>query len=369
MKYLLIQKQNEKLRNPNIDLIRILGMLAIIIHHLLWHGKVLVKYSRYKELQILNIICMWHVASFGIISGLVGQKKPKFSNLFYLWIQSIFYSIIFCIYYNGFNGPFYKNLFVYNLFPVIHKIYWYFTAYFGIYPFLPFINTGTVYLSQIELKKVIYFMIGIFIIWASYFNDSFALINGKSPFSLLIFYILGEYMGKYYFKRTNNRINRILIYFLCLIIFGTVSIISYKVNYKNSPTPSNIKFKKLFRIGINSLPMILQVFCITIFISQIKFNKSFSNVISFIAPLTFDVYLIHENPYVRNTYIINSFKNNCENEKLSYINFLICKKSLFIFFICIFIGFMRYKLFKILRIKQICVYYESINTKILNFFF
>ena len=54
--------------------------------------------------------------------------------------------------------------------------------------------------------------------------------------------------------------------------------------------------------------MILQVISITIFISSIKFNRNLSNMITFIGSLTFDVYLIHYNPYINNIYLKTIFK-------------------------------------------------------------
>ena len=41
-KYLqgFIKEKKIKIRNPNVDFLRILGMLAIILHHLLLHGRV-----------------------------------------------------------------------------------------------------------------------------------------------------------------------------------------------------------------------------------------------------------------------------------------------------------------------------------------
>lgn len=367
MHYLLIQKQNGKLRNPNIDFIRIIGMFAIIIHHILWHGKVLLKFNKYKKLQLLNIKCMWHVSSFGVISGLVSLKAFKFSNLFYLWLESISYSIVFLIIYNEIKNPFFGNLLIQFLFPVGNKIYWYFTAYFGMYPFLPFIHSGISILTKNEIKKSVYFMIGIFIIWASYYKDCFSQINGKSPFSLLIFYIFGEYIGKYHFKRMTKASHRVLVYLITSFIFMTVSIKTYQINFIYSFSQKNIKLQKLFRVGINSFPILLQIFSITIFVAQIKFSKYSSSVISFMAPLIFDIYLIHENPFVRKKYIINSFNSLPENINLSFLYILILKKALLLFIICIIIAYVRNKIFILLKIKKICVFYESIGNKILNF--
>lgn len=354
-----------KQRNPNIDCIRIAGMFSIIIDHLLFHGKAITKYNKYNELQLLNILCMWHVSSFGIISGIVGNKAHKFSNLFYLWIMAVFYCFIFYLKYSDSNQRSFNDIIISNIFPIINNKYWYFTSYFGIYPFLPFINSGISILSRIQVKKSIYFMIGIFIIMSSYYRDVFSQNSGHSPFSLLIFYIIGTYFDKYIFYKTNSIIIRILICIFCFTIFIFISLISYNINIKKLFPELKSNIKNLLKIEINSFPMLIQTCSITLFIAQIKFNKIVSKIITFIGPLTFDAYLIHENPLIRSKYISNIFSLSPNNLNLSIIIILIFKNAFLIFTICIFIAYIRNILFKFLKIKIICNYFEIIITKII----
>ena len=75
-----------KLRNPGIDLGRILSMFANIVHHILHHGKAMDKYYQYKELRNLNLATYWHINNFIFISGYIGYKTTKYYNLFYYWL-------------------------------------------------------------------------------------------------------------------------------------------------------------------------------------------------------------------------------------------------------------------------------------------
>ena len=355
------------IRNPNIDSLRILGMLAIIIHHLLLHGKAMSKYKRFKELRLLNLLCMWHVSSFGLISGITINKTHKFYNLLYLWILVVFYSFFFEIVINKLNNrPIIIEKFITDLFPVIHNKYWYFTSYFGMFPFLPFIKKSIMLLSLIEIKKIIYFMIGIFIIWVSYYKDPFSLNGGYSPISLLIFYIFGAYTGKYFFFKKIT--NRIIIGLICFILFLMVSLITYNINIKNCFPNMEQKLKNLFRPSIKSLPTVCQVFSITIFVSQIKFNNFLSRIITIIGPLTFDVYLIHENRCIRDNYIKKSFSEIPNNICYKYILFLVIKKAFIIFIISIFISYLRSIIFRILKVKDFCIICELMITKIFGYF-
>ena len=142
MKYLYINNKSDinnnkiKFRNPGIDFVRILSMYAIIIHHILLYGNLYKKYNKYKELYLMNISCFWHVSSYALISGYIGYKTNKYSNLLYLWISVLFYSLgITYIFgkYNIISST--EKIHFEDYFPFYFNKYWYFTKYFGMYLF------------------------------------------------------------------------------------------------------------------------------------------------------------------------------------------------------------------------------------------
>ena len=130
----------------------------------------------------------------------------------------------------------------------------------------------------------------------------------------------------------------------------------------------NPKLKNLFLIRINSFPMIIQAFTIIIFIAQLKFNKYISKVITFIGPLTFDVYLIHENPYIRNIHIKNYFIKYPDNLNLINVYVILLKEVFYIFSVSIFIAYIRNIIFRILHIRNICIKCELVLTNIIKYF-
>ena len=113
--------------------------------------------------------------------------------------------------------------------------------------------------------------------------------------------------------------------------------------------------------------MLLQVISFTIFSAQLQFNNFFSRVLKFIGPLTFDVYLIHDNPYIRNTYISLFFNKYSSNLNILTVFLLIIKGSFYIFGISIFIGYIRNKIFRFIKIKELCITFETIITKIIHY--
>ena len=362
-----LNKKDKSIRNPNIDFIRIAGMFSIVINHLLTHGRAMIKYSQYDGLKLLNILGIWHVSSFGIVSGLVGIKTHKFSNLLYLWIEVVFYSVIIFFYYKFIKNVLLINSFITYIFPAIHNQYWYFTAYFGMYPFLPFINSGIIILNPIEFKKCIYFMIGIFFIWSSCFRDPFSQHFGHSPFCLLIYYIFGTYIYKYIFFVNSTKNFTIIICILSFSLYIIISIVTYKIYIKQQVYKVDSLISKIIQAEVNSFPVLSQSLLVVLLISKFKFNKYISQVVTFIGPLTFDVYLIHENLLVRNNYLRNIFNQYDNRLKLFSVLLLVFKKAFFIFCTCISISFFRNKIFRILRIKKLCIKFEIISTRIMNY--
>ena len=47
------------------------------------------RFYRYKR----QLLFLWHNDGFILISGIVGYKTHKYSNLFYLWLTVFFYTV------------------------------------------------------------------------------------------------------------------------------------------------------------------------------------------------------------------------------------------------------------------------------------
>ena len=352
----------KKERNAGIDLLRILGMYAITIHHLLGHGRLINKYRHYPQFRFVNILCFWHISVYCMISGIVGYKGHKYSNLFYLWFSVFFYSVGITYIYKKFKPKI--NLYqTYEFFiPVISKKYWYFTQYFGMYLFLPIINKGISIVNKKELKIVVLSIILIFIIIKDYFfnnKDPFVFGQGYSVIGMQFFYIIGAYLGKYIIKSNNCKLSNIIY----IIIYLSSSYTTYYLNMYNgqyAKTKLISKFKQIFTQRINSFAMISQGISLILLFSQIKYNKYLSKIISFFGPLTFGIYLIHNHRYIIELEFPNIFKKYSTKIPWKTLLNIVLLKGLKIFSVCIIIDYFRFLLFKLLRIRSICIFIEKI---------
>ena len=85
-------------RNYGIDFLRIISMFMIVILHILGNGGILASVQtgsvKYHLTWFMEIASYCAVNCYALISGYVGiYSKHKLSNIFYLWIQVIFYTL------------------------------------------------------------------------------------------------------------------------------------------------------------------------------------------------------------------------------------------------------------------------------------
>lgn len=268
-----------------------------------------------------------------------------------------------------------RDQFYNNLFPIIFERYWFFSSYFGMYLFLPIINKGIAYLTKTEFEICITSIIYIFVVWHDIMNlnhDTFRTNRGYSVLWLLTFYITGAYFGKY--KIILFGIKKLCFCLISFLIYIYSSFLFYQIHYcqlnslkGNYKIKIIIKLRKLLTRNFDSNFKVIQTISIIFFLLQLKFNEHFGKIISFIGNLTFGVYLIHHNQYIKNDIMCNLFNNEKNNISLLSVYKLFLTKSLFVFIICIIIDYLRYFLFNLLKIRKICILLETKIFKLFNY--
>ena len=368
--YIVLPQRKNKERNAGIDLLRLIGMLDIVIFHTIIDSNIYNRYYRYtKQIKYMEVFTNWHISNFGIISGIVGHKNYKtikYSNLFYLWILVLFYNITVHYCYKIYNPKFYTfDSTITYFFPVIFNAHWYFSCYFGMYLFLPLINRGIYYLKRSEFTIIVFSLIGIFILWRD-FNlfrenkdlDPFGLNSGRSMIGLIVFYIIGVYIGKYFI--IENRTRKIYYYILCMIIFCVCGhLINHYFNYSSRSIYKKI-LKALFGFRLNSIATLGQSISLALFFSQIKFNKNIGKYISFLGQMAFSVYIIHDHSDIRYVIFKDLFKKYSNNLSVTIVLLYVFLNAYKVFIICIIIDCVRLFIFKLFRIRNFCLYLDKV---------
>ena len=365
-----------KKRIAGIYLLRIISMIGIVYNHVLFKGKGIYKYNIYKsKIKSSLTYLFWHDNVYALISGIVGYKSTKYSNLFYLWLSVVFYSLGIHYYYLNKKGARVSGELYRGYYPAVYGRYWYFSSYVGMFFFLPAINKGIQYLNKSEFNLLVMSIFGIFVFWHTYHkskNDYFKINGGLSTIWLLCLYIMGAYIGKFNIKYTGIK-NYIIcfVYFLIFLFLCNINnkytnytILAFNVNFK---TKMRNFIKRLISNNLNSVIKTSQAFLITLFFLQLKYNKYLSKFNIFLGPLTFGVYLIHTN----NNVIINYLSKLLDGESLyltaNEVIIMLILKAIKVFIQCIIIEYLRHLLFTILKIRKICMFIEKAAFKISSF--
>lgn len=347
-------------RNYGLDLARIISMIFIINHHIIFHGGLLSKTKKYSiEFNFFiffNIMCCTGVNIFGMISGFVGYNKHKYSNLLFLLFTTFYYNFGVAFFFNNFWPKIVIKDIQEYLIPIFITNYWYFNSYFLMYFFLPAINKGIMGMNHIEMK---YFLINLFIIFSclgqlknyiKIFNkkDYLLLKNGFSHSWLIILYLYGSYFGR--FKNIKNKKQYFYIKYFSLILlslFTRTKIILNTYHKYNYSRGMNIDYT-------SPSAVLISISFIIIFATLNINNKFIIKFISFFSPLTFGIYLLHNHNLFRKFIITKKFLwlFNFHSNKLILIE-IIC--SIILFLICAILDYIRHLIFKLFRIRQFCM--------------
>ena len=347
-------KTSKQPRNYGIDLLKYIAMINIINLHINMHtsyDKLRPNNPKYKPIYRLESFSFWPVNAFGLISGIVGYKKYKFTNVIYIWFQYCFYSVTFTIYLYYKSLANVNNIFL-SFLPFGNRRNWYVNAYILMYLFLPFMTNSINTLDKRFYSKIVLYFFFIYSIYHVFIkfitkkgNHDF-IIGGYSSLWLLILYISGGCIARFY-------INRYIISdaVLILIYFIASFLTSEYIFYKGST---------LFLEYI-SPTIVIQALSLVLFFANLKIkNKIIIKVILFFVPLNFSVNIIHTRIFLMNIPLRNKFFKYIESLKPQFLFFKIYTISIIIYFICITIDYIRLLLFKILRIRKLSNFIEKI---------
>ena len=286
----------------------------------------------------------------------------------YLWLTVFFYSVGIHLFFKYLKkNSLLPNKIIIEFFPIIFKRYWYFTAYFGMYLFLPIINNGISFLSKAQFKFVVISTLFVFVIWKDLQNpnkDVFNMESGYSMIWLLTLYLVGAYIGKY--KVDYSGIKHFIFCFIYSFLYLLISFLYIQVRKKgiilkkgyNLPK-LGIILVKILRFRYDSIVKVLQSITTCLFFLQIRYNKYISKIICFLGPHTFGIYLIHNNHLVIKNFVKHIYESNSNNLSPCSVLFQILIKPLKMFIFCVIIDYFRNLLFILLKIRKFCILLEE----------
>lgn len=298
-------------RNHGIELLRIFAMLLAAVLHILKKGGVITasegNLAAYSTVWLLEAAAYCAVNCYALISGYVGysdRPKPlRLARCIELWLQVVFYSVIittvYCIAGVGSVGV---SDFADAFLPVTSKQYWYFTAYIGMFFFIPLLNALVRRLNRRALVSLCIMLIAVFSLYdtfASFWKkDPLALVGGHSPLWLGVLYIFGAAMKKLRVPESMSSKKALLIYASAAVFTALFKITGDRL----------LRFVpgSLF-VRDTSPTVLLCAAALSVAFARFKPGRKLTEFAVLLAPAAFGVYLLHVSPLVFEHVIGNRF--------------------------------------------------------------
>lgn len=338
-------------RNYGIDALRIFAMLMIVVWHMLMHGgitKSVVPFSaQYQVARFLEIMTACAVNCYALVSGYVGIKSNyRYSNMISIWLRTLFYSIgimLICLLIIP-EGISLRSA-GQAVFPVIFGEYWYVTSYLGLFILMPILDIALRKLDRRQLRAILAVAIAVFsagsvVARVVTKKDVFCLNNGCSMLWLTILYLIGGYVCKYNIlgkvKTSRLSIVCVAIWLVSLLIRNVCELVGLHGEF----------------VYVNTSPSVLAAaVCILVIFARLNFGAKSKKIIAWFAPLSFGVYLIHDNNFVRHFLMLDTFVGYATFSPILML-VAILGSAILIYVVCSVIDYGREWIFKKLKVKE-----------------
>lgn len=328
-------------RNYGIDLLRIVSMMMVCTLHILDQGGAM--NDTYYDIRVAQLIqAMSYGASncFALISGYVGvDAKVKYRSIFRLWMQVVFYcvGITLVMHVMGIQTMKISDLKA-AITPALSRQYWYFTAYFFMFFFIPYLNKLIHSLTQKELSALALSIVFFFSIFQTMTRDVYQTNQGYGIWWLTVLYLLGGCMRKLRIEEKSFSWRWPTIYFLCAFIT-----FCYRDKLLTYISPT----------------VLVGCIALVFWFSRLKFGPRLCKIISALVPISFGVYLIHVHPLVFHNVIPGMFAPlSTLRTRLFIIALPVCVLGLY--GVCTLVDAVRGFLFQKLGINLLCEKIEKL---------
>lgn len=342
-------------RDVGVDLARVIATLFVVTLHVLGQGGILQASDpntpTYWVAWFLEIFSYCAVNCFALISGYVMINRPvRKRNIINLWFQVFFYSVLFSALFFIFvpKTATVKNI-VFSVFPVISKQWWYVSAYFALFFFMPFLNTAINGLSKNTVKGFLaVVLLCVCVIGCLISADAFIFNSGYSAIWLMFLYILGAYIKKYDVK-TKTTALKSLFGFISVIVLTFLS--KLMIHFTPITFFGEPKRTDVF-VSYTSVTIVLAAVFLLLFCLNVKINVFSKKVIVFFAPATLGVYLIHVHPLFFQYVVQNAFVSFVHKPIIITV-LCVFATTLLIFLVSSLIDLIRIRLFRLIKVPEL----------------
>ncbi len=343
-----------KERAVNFELLRIVSIFMVIILHFVNNSQLNDVINMYSTngyvYSFVQGVCYTADNLFVLLSGyFLVKSKFKIRKVVDLWLQVFFYSVVFYFVLMSLGlVEFSLKTLYYTLTPVYSKAYWFFSCYIVLYLVSPLINIVIKNISKkVHLISVVVGFVLFSLLDSVLFSqDPFYVCGGKSLTWFVYLYMVAAYI-RLYVTQTPKKIY--------LAIFATLSSVVTAAAYygymflieKSGASfidPMNIR-------ALCSAPVFLSSISLFLIFKDINIKgKCISSALVYLSPLTFGVYLIHDNPNIKNLLWGWICPEKYAEEAILWLYMLAIVPTIYI--VCVALEVIRQKLFIVTRLNK-----------------
>ena len=294
---------SEKKRMANLELLRCVAMMMVVVLHYLDKGGLLPDLtgkslgSAGMAAWLMESFCIVAVNVYMFISGyFLCTSHFKLSRLITLWLQLWLYSVTFGVL-GVLTGVVTEttvdtHYFLTLFFPVSMGHYWFMTAYIFLYLLLPFAGTAVRKMTKQQMQLAVVILLLIFCVLKSVLPFRLEMdAKGYDCLWYLCVFMAAAYIRRFGLPLLEKKGRGLLLYIVCgLLAFGgtlTLREVYLRTGRLGRIVDICLEYNHIFAF-LAALGLFM-AFC------RLRVNKKISGVINKIAPYTLGVYLLHEN--------------------------------------------------------------------------
>lgn len=310
-------KKLGKKRLSKYELLRIIAMYLIVLHHSIVHG-IFYKLS-FSSMAENNL--KYSVASLLAFGGKVGvfifvlitgyfmiNSKISIRKIIKLWLPIFFWSVSSCLISDIIIGHFSFKNFIMSIFPIYFNQYWFMTVYVFMYCLIPFLNVVVKYICDNKKMLFLFVVVGILIIFPGFPKKlTYGVYTNSQLADFCIVYCVGALVRKSKFLRNfkTKNIWPIISILTCCVYFALTIILSLLAQKFNNiifiSYAEKLKAAGAFLTLIESFSLFAWIS-----VSNVKYNRTINKI----AGLTFGIYLISDSNAFREMIWIKLFHMN-----------------------------------------------------------
>ncbi|MGY3777448.1 acyltransferase [Isobaculum melis] len=288
-----------KKRQSNLEVLRIISMLLIILHHYSVHGnwdfqtangfqKIFIETAAIGGKIGVNVFVL--ISGYFLVSSKFNLKKVVM-----LISQIFFYSCSILLFFKFvLHYPFSIQAIATSLLPTTFNVYWFATTYVALYLLFPYLNIFIKNISQQGLKHLLILSF----ILLSLVPGMKHLVSGMLFLNAIVWFIF-LYLIAAYIRLYGQTFRCQMKHYIwgLLLSLGFIILSFPGIDYIKAHVPLLGYLNTIYFTEMNTVPVLIISVCLFLIFNQLDLGVR--PWINLIAKTTFGIYLIHDNVLVR----------------------------------------------------------------------